>query len=104
MSGSLAQADALAELLPGAVAPATRRLLVAGAGGDPLLLRVLVMAALGIGALAVSDGEWRWAAPAAGAWEPRLPQEQLAALRTLIEPWLATWATAPRDKPAGAPG
>jgi DNA-binding CsgD family transcriptional regulator len=94
----------LTELLPGAVAPATRRLLVAGSGGDPQLLRGLVLSALGLGALAVSDGEWRWVSPAAGPREPRLTREQLVALRTLIEPWLAPWTSAARPASAASSG
>lgn len=95
----LADLDAdrlLADLLEGPFEPETRRLLITASGGDPALLRVLVLTGLGVGDLARHDGYWRWSrstsrlgrltrmieSRAAG-----FSRTQAAAMRTLTETW-----------------
>lgn len=86
----------LADLLEGPFEPETRRLLIAASGGDPALLRALVLTGLGVGDLARHDGYWRWSrstsrlgrltrmieSRAAG-----FSRSQAAAMRTLTESW-----------------
>ncbi|WBB80609.1 LuxR C-terminal-related transcriptional regulator [Micromonospora sp. WMMD882] len=86
----------LADVLDGPVEPTTRRLLVTASGGDPRLLRALVLTGLSLGDLGRVDGRWRWSD--AGSRPGRLAAliedgvagfdaAQRAALRTLTRSW-----------------
>ncbi|MFY1634759.1 response regulator transcription factor [Solwaraspora sp. WMMB335] len=86
----------LAAVLDGPVEPATRRLLTTAANGDPVLLRALVRAGLGLGDLARVDGYWRWNTSGSRTGRlanlvevraPRITGDQLTAMRMLTEPW-----------------
>src|SRR4051794_6057657 len=88
--------DQIDGVLGGPVEPTTRDLLHTAAGGDPVLLRALVLTGLSLGYLVRDDGWWQWhcatrsLAQVIGACANRLAQAQLTALRTLSEPW-AEW-------------
>src|SRR6266704_4184157 len=98
-------------ILGGPVEPVTRELLHTASGGDPLLLHALVRTGLGLGDLVRDGGRWRWGAPSRagrlaeliGARADALAEAQLAALRTLSEPWAKPFAAVTRAarRPAG---
>lgn len=100
------------EVINGAVEPATRRLLNAASGGDPVLLRALLACGLGDGTLTRHEGRWRWAAGMSragrvtGLVEARataMRDEQLAALRTVTAGWAEPFAVVTQiigDRPA----
>lgn len=108
----------LADVLDGPVEPATRRLLVTASGGDPRLLRALVLTGLSLGDLARRDGWWRWSDDTSrpGRLAALLEDgaagfdaDQRAALGTLTRSWarphtLATGASEPADEPGDRPG
>src|SRR5690348_15674497 len=99
-------------ILHGPIDPDTRHLLAAASGGDPTLLRALVHTGMSLGDLVRDDGRWRWGAPSSrtgrlasliGHRAGNLAESQLAALRTLSEPWARPYAVvarAARDRPA----
>jgi DNA-binding CsgD family transcriptional regulator len=91
-------------VLDGPVEAETRELLVAASGGDPVLLRTLVLTGLSLGDLNHEDGRWRWntrsrvtrLADLIEARSEGLAEPQLAALRTLSEPWAKPYAAVAR--------
>lgn len=102
-----APADPIDGVLSGPVEPTTRELLHTASGGDPVLLRTLVLTGLGLGALVRHGGGWRWCVPSGigrladllGARASGLAAAQLAALRTLSEPWAKPFAALTRVVP-----
>jgi DNA-binding NarL/FixJ family response regulator len=101
VTGSAGPVDGV---LLGPVEPETRELLDAASGGDRVLLRTLVVTGLSLGDLEHDGSRWRWGAPSrtsrlADLIEARssgLADAQLAALRTLSEPWAKLYAAVAR--------
>jgi DNA-binding CsgD family transcriptional regulator len=100
----------IGDVLGGPVDAETLRLLDAASGGDPVLLRTLVLTGLRLGDLAHDGDRWRWGAHSrvsrlADLIEARsgaLSETQLAALRTLSEPWAKPYAAVARCGDRGA--
>ncbi|GAA1738398.1 helix-turn-helix transcriptional regulator [Luedemannella helvata] len=85
------------ELLADASDTTGGRLLAAASGGDPVMMRALVLIAVGLGELTRVDGRWRWntgtsrSGRLAGVLEDRstaLSDRQLVALRAVTEGWV----------------
>jgi DNA-binding CsgD family transcriptional regulator len=108
------------ELLRADLEPMAARLFQAASGGDPALLRALLIVGVGLGDLVAHEGRWHWNASGSGAGslakviEARsgdLPAAQLAALGALTERWVRpyrvvsalTKQAAPRQ-PSALPG
>lgn len=97
-------ADRVDAILGGPVDVATRELFDTASGGDPSLLRALVRTGLGLGEVVWDGGRWRWcgASPTGrladliAARVDTLDEAQLAALRTLSEPWAKPFAVVTR--------
>jgi DNA-binding CsgD family transcriptional regulator len=105
------------EFLASGVDAAVSALLTTASGGDPALLRGIVLIALGLGELVGRDGRWRWCpqdsrsrrlAEVIEARASGLSHAQLVALRALTDAWVRpnqmVTADSPERSRSQAPG